>query len=219
MLILKYLLLSVLLNSVPVVLSQDEGQLPEHPQEQANEQQIHQEQAEQQPQEQTIQQPEVFQEEPVLIRGMSLAHAFLRRVVLIGKKLPILGNLEVSWGNGGVGKIVFSAVVRHLRQHLEGIIDIEAEWDADQETFQYFRISDVNEDQYIDGLEVIKAAIHDHHPPEGLATKPVFTDEALEKLVDGVLAALDTNGDGLIDFAEFSFKKYQEHLSNARANA
>ncbi|VDK18763.1 unnamed protein product [Anisakis simplex] len=101
------------------------------------------------------------------------------------------------------------STITHLRQHLEGIIDIEAEWDADQETFQYFRISDVNEDQYIDGLEVIK----------GLATKPVFTDEALEKLVDGVLAALDANGDGLIDFAEFSFKKYQEHLSNARANA
>ncbi|KHN81314.1 Multiple coagulation factor deficiency protein 2 -like protein [Toxocara canis] len=110
-----------------------------------------------------------------------------------GRKVPKFGDEEAIHDK------------EHLKQHLENKIDINEEWDAEKESFHYFSMSDLNKDQRIDGLEIIKAATHEHDG--NMESLPPLDENALEKLVDTVLNEMDVNGDGLIDFVEYTIRQ------------
>ncbi|KAK5976431.1 hypothetical protein GCK32_003662 [Trichostrongylus colubriformis] len=68
--------------------------------------------------------------------------------------------------------------------------------------FHYFSISDLNKDNLIDGNEVLKALTHDHSGNTGPGVA-IEDENAMVQMVDAVLADMDINGDGFIDFAEY----------------
>ncbi|CAI4223351.1 unnamed protein product [Auanema sp. JU1783] len=93
----------------------------------------------------------------------------------------------------------------HIKQHLENKIEVE-KLSEEQQRFHYFSMHDLNKDQYIDGIEIVKALTHDHENESGPGIR-IDDEENIVTMVDGVLKDLDINGDGLIDYAEYSRKQ------------
>ncbi|KAK6023212.1 hypothetical protein OSTOST_11064 [Ostertagia ostertagi] len=67
-------------------------------------------------------------------------------------------------------------------------------------------MNDLNGDEKLDGLEIMKSLLHSH---DGHLAE-ILTDEKVERLVDGALNSIDLNRDGFIDFAEYMRKSKQE---------
>uniref|UniRef100_A0A1I7T5F0 EF-hand domain-containing protein n=1 Tax=Caenorhabditis tropicalis TaxID=1561998 RepID=A0A1I7T5F0_9PELO len=61
---------------------------------------------------------------------------------------------------------------------------------------------DLNKDNLIDGIEILKALTHDHGD-HGDLRQPETDEGEAERLVDAVLDDLDFNGDGVIDYSEY----------------
>lgn len=91
----------------------------------------------------------------------------------------------------------------------------------EQTRFYYFSMHDLNKDQVIDGIEILKALTHDHENEKGthkealklclLGPGVAFEDEEkLITMIDAVLNDLDLNGDGVVDYAEYS-RKHKGH--------
>lgn len=76
---------------------------------------------------------------------------------------------------------------------------------TDQELqFHYFKMHDADNNNKLDGCELIKSLIHWHGVEE--ASRPEersYSDEEISKLVDNVLKNMDMNGDGWITYPEF----------------
>ena len=77
--------------------------------------------------------------------------------------------------------------------------------------FYYFKIHDSDNNNKLDGAELIKSLIHWHveenkqlganaHPH---GTTKIFTDEELAQMIDPILETDDKNKDGFIDYVEF----------------
>ncbi|CAB3398289.1 unnamed protein product [Caenorhabditis bovis] len=90
----------------------------------------------------------------------------------------------------------------HIKMHLENKIEVE-KLTEDQQRFHYFSLHDLNKDNLIDGIEILKALMHDHENDQGPG-HPVSDEVETERLVDSVLDDLDKNGDGFIDYAEYN---------------
>ncbi|GMR59175.1 hypothetical protein PMAYCL1PPCAC_29370, partial [Pristionchus mayeri] len=96
----------------------------------------------------------------------------------------------------------------HLKEHLEDKIDISKMSD-EQQKFYYFSMHDLNKDNMIDGIEIMKALAHDHESGKSGPGVAVNDEEGMIKMVDVVLNDSDYNGDGFIDYAEY-IKKQKE---------
>ncbi len=90
--------------------------------------------------------------------------------------------------------------------------------------FHYFKMHDADNNNMLDGLELVKSLIHWHdpqnHDPNTGVPPPdakIFPDAELENMIDPILKADDKNGDGFIDYLEFV--KAQEAASAAAAAA
>ncbi|RCN28366.1 hypothetical protein ANCCAN_21928 [Ancylostoma caninum] len=64
-------------------------------------------------------------------------------------------------------------------------------------------MNDLDKDNRVDGIEILKALTHTHDPKHG----PSQTDDELITMVDAVLKDMDLNGDGYIDYAEYLKKQ------------
>nr|CAI5836389.1 unnamed protein product [Callosobruchus analis]CAI5855737.1 unnamed protein product [Callosobruchus analis] len=80
---------------------------------------------------------------------------------------------------------------------------------SDQELqFHYFKMHDADNNNKLDGCELIKSLIH-WHAEQGSKDKPgnvdekIFKDEELVNLIDPILNVDDHNRDGYIDYPEF----------------
>ncbi|CAI6359256.1 unnamed protein product [Macrosiphum euphorbiae] len=74
--------------------------------------------------------------------------------------------------------------------------------------FYYFKMHDADNNNKLDGCELIKSLIDwhgDHDPAAGEAPpqENIFTDEELMQLIDPILTMDDTDFDGFIDYPEF----------------
>ncbi|VDP40342.1 unnamed protein product [Soboliphyme baturini] len=93
---------------------------------------------------------------------------------------------------------------KHIRSHLEGQIDTEKEMDPEKMQFHYFKMYDTNNDNVLDGVELIKAMTHlDNPDPNNPKAAPQINDNELEKAVDSILKANDLDGDNAISYPEF----------------
>ncbi|KAF4519175.1 hypothetical protein B566_EDAN008238 [Ephemera danica] len=101
----------------------------------------------------------------------------------------------------------------HLKEHLN--VPIDTSNMSEQELqFHYFKMHDADNNNKLDGCELIKSLIHwheqgHHHdpvatqlPPEQRGSK-LFSDQELISLIDPILSMDDTNRDGFIDYPEF----------------
>ncbi|XP_015785925.1 multiple coagulation factor deficiency protein 2 [Tetranychus urticae] len=101
----------------------------------------------------------------------------------------------------------------HIKEHLGGIIgDPDLGKMSEEELqFHYFKMHDSDNNNKLDGSELIKSLIHWHveehkhlgqNAPPGGTTK-IFTDAELSNMIDPILQIDDRNMDGFIDYPEF----------------
>ncbi|CAF0766948.1 unnamed protein product [Didymodactylos carnosus] len=105
--------------------------------------------------------------------------------------------------------------MEHIRHDLEGQVNKpKEEMTPEQQNFYYFKLHDTNNDNQLDGLEVVSAFnhVHDDGVPTNDSTDPNQTpptppprlaDEELMRLVDDILKEEDLDQNGFISYQEF----------------
>ncbi|XP_044009088.1 transcription factor mef2A-like isoform X2 [Aphidius gifuensis] len=125
-------------------------------------------------------------------------------------------------GHDGPPQILNAANIaaekEHIGEHI-GVPSMDTSKMTEQELqFHYFKMHDADNNNKLDGCELIKSLIHWHdqgnnapqsgdhdtqgHPAPTVGDK-VFTDEELVNLIDPILNMDDNNKDGFIDYSEF----------------
>ncbi|XP_063707010.1 general transcriptional corepressor trfA isoform X3 [Culicoides brevitarsis] len=114
--------------------------------------------------------------------------------------------------HGQPGQILNQQNLEHEKEHLGehlNVPNLDTSKMSEQELqFHYFKMHDSDNNNKLDGCELIKSLIHWHAEANNVAddSRPVYTDEQLSNSVDLVLKGMDTNFDGYIS--------YQEYLDN-----
>lgn len=101
--------------------------------------------------------------------------------------------------------------ISHIRHDLEGQINKPNEqMTPEEQNFYYFKLHDTNNDNRLDGLEVVAAFDHVHQENNDNATTGQapphherMADEELIRLVDDILKEEDLDRDGYISYQEF----------------
>jgi len=116
--------------------------------------------------------------------------------------------------HGGPQKILDASNIALEREHIQEhmAVPIDTSQMSEQELqFHYFKMHDADNNNKLDGCELVKSLIHWHdqsnHDPKSGVPIPeakVFTDDELVNMIDPILQNDDKNGDGFIDYAEFS---------------
>jgi Ca2+-binding EF-hand superfamily protein len=100
----------------------------------------------------------------------------------------------------------------HIRHDLEGQVNKPKEqMTPEEQNFYYFKLHDTNNDNRLDGLEVVAAFDHVHEEENNnntAAGQPPppherIADEELIRLVDDILKEEDGDRDGYISYEEF----------------
>ncbi|XP_014248976.1 50 kDa gamma-zein-like isoform X2 [Cimex lectularius] len=113
----------------------------------------------------------------------------------------------------GQPQVLNVANIQHEKEHIAEhmAVPIDTSKMTEQELqFHYFKMHDADNNNKLDGCELIKSLIHWHeqgHINEASGQKPAqpksFKDEELVNLIDPILSLDDTNSDGFIDYPEF----------------
>ncbi|XP_068207886.1 lymphotoxin beta receptor inhibitor-like [Palaemon carinicauda] len=113
----------------------------------------------------------------------------------------------------------------HIKDHLE--VPIDTSGMSEQELqYHYFKMHDADNNNKLDGQELIKSLFHWHdaanHEPgktgHAVPEAKLFTDEELVAMIDPILDQDDKNKDGFIDYPEF-VQAQRNAASAAGANA
>lgn len=104
--------------------------------------------------------------------------------------------------------IILIIIFSHIRHDLEGQINKSPEdMTAEEQNFYYFRLHDTNNDNRLDGLEVIAAMDHVHDESftdeQDNNQTDRMPDDELINLVDDILKEEDLDRDGFISYEEF----------------
>jgi len=100
----------------------------------------------------------------------------------------------------------------HIKEHLNEIVDKPKEEMSEEELeFHYFKLHDYDNNNKLDGTEIVKAITHFHQDEEEGDTKEahhqeqakVFSDAEIANIVDMVIKEDDLNNDGYIEYPEF----------------
>lgn len=106
----------------------------------------------------------------------------------------------------------------HIQEHLSEMLGPNQDMSKMSEEelqFHYFKLHDNDDNNKLDGLELIKSLIHWHveeskhlaqqgqQQPTPHGTTKLFTDAELQSMIDPILQMDDRNRDGFIDYPEF----------------
>ncbi|XP_050360331.1 multiple coagulation factor deficiency protein 2 homolog isoform X2 [Nymphalis io] len=91
----------------------------------------------------------------------------------------------------------------HIQEHMEVPIDTSKMTEQELQ-FHYFKMHDADNNNKLDGCELIKSLIH-WHEPNGKEKEVLlkYKDEDLQEIVEGALKQADKNNDGYIDYVEY----------------
>ncbi|XP_031838184.1 lymphotoxin beta receptor inhibitor isoform X2 [Nomia melanderi] len=95
----------------------------------------------------------------------------------------------------------------HIAEHMEVPIDTSKMTEQELQ-FHYFKMHDADNNNKLDGCELIKSLIHWHEQGSKDVGGPnagekMFKDEELVTLIDPIFSMDDSNNDGYIDYPEF----------------
>jgi len=104
--------------------------------------------------------------------------------------------------------------MEHEKEHMKEHMDVPMDTSnmSEQELqFHYFRMHDSDNNNKLDGCELVKSVIHwhadqAHHQPSNARHQSglkIFQDEELAVMIDPILVSDDRNRDGFIDYYEF----------------
>ncbi|XP_015840742.1 multiple coagulation factor deficiency protein 2 homolog isoform X2 [Tribolium castaneum] len=89
----------------------------------------------------------------------------------------------------------------HIAEHME--VPIDTSKMSEQELqFHYFKMHDADNNNKLDGCELIKSLIH-WHGKRDIVSAPLFDDDTITQLVDQILQLMDRNIDGFVDYGEY----------------
>ncbi|GAB1863823.1 Multiple coagulation factor deficiency protein 2-like protein [Camponotus japonicus] len=130
------------------------------------------------------------------------------------------GHGHVHDQSHGQPQLLNTANIIHEKEHIAEHADVPIDTNkmTEQELqFHYFKMHDADNNNKLDGCELIKSLIHWHEQGnvEGKQNK-LFKDEELVQLIDPILSMDDTNNDGYIDYPEFI--QAQQNAAAASAN-
>lgn len=100
---------------------------------------------------------------------------------------------------------------QHLKEHLDGQINSEKKMSDEEMQFHYFKVHDYDNNNMLDGIELIKAMTH-HHGDEEDEQMTTIPDDELSEMINDILRDLDSNLDGYIDYPEFVTSQRQDIL-------
>ncbi|XP_014488531.1 PREDICTED: probable basic-leucine zipper transcription factor I [Dinoponera quadriceps] len=133
------------------------------------------------------------------------------------QQMPVQHQPPVQQGHGhghghgqGQPQILNAANIAHEKEHIAEHADVPIDTSkmTDQELqFHYFKMHDADNNNKLDGCELIKSLIHWHEQGNtesgGTQGDKLFSDDELVQLIDPILNMDDTNNDGYIDYPEF----------------
>lgn len=97
----------------------------------------------------------------------------------------------------------------HIAEHVGAPVDT-SKMSEQELQFHYFKMHDADNNNKLDGCELVKSLIHWHdqanHDPKSGTPMPdpkIFTDAELLAMIDPILDQDDRNRDGFIDYPEF----------------
>ncbi|KAL5286456.1 MCFD2 family protein [Megaselia abdita] len=191
-------------------------QQPQVPQQQYHQQQVPQHG--QQPPPQQHQQQQVYQQQPPPAQGHHQPQA--------GQHQPVQPQQHHQPHHPHPQQVLNAQNIQqereHIQEHMEVPIDTSKMSEAELQ-FHYFKMHDSDNNNKLDGCELIKSLIHwheqgskEHHEGKPHVEEKVFSDEELVALIDPILKMDDTSRDGFIDYPEFI--KAQQKASAANQN-
>jgi len=101
-------------------------------------------------------------------------------------------------------------------------VDTKEQLTDEEMQFHYFKLHDYDDNNMLDGLEIISAITHRHRdrdsPAGGHTEKqPAMSDQEISESVDSILQDNDANQDGYIDYPEFIIaQRTDEQSTNER---
>ncbi|XP_055587496.1 G-box-binding factor isoform X3 [Uranotaenia lowii] len=105
--------------------------------------------------------------------------------------------------------------LQHEKQHIAEHMDVPIDTSkmSEQELqFHYFKMHDSDNNNKLDGCELIKSLIHwhdknqnetDHQGADSSKHVTIYTDEQLSSIVETVMGSMDKNNDGYVSYAEY----------------
>lgn len=100
--------------------------------------------------------------------------------------------------------------IQHEKQHIAEHMDVPIDTSkmSEQELqFHYFKMHDSDNNNKLDGCELIKSLIHWHEESKNqdqpTHQDKIFSNDELSALIDPILTSDDHNRDGFIDYPEF----------------
>ncbi|XP_025830948.1 regulator of nonsense transcripts 1 isoform X3 [Agrilus planipennis] len=155
------------------------------------------------------QQPPVQHQQPPVQNQQPLQQ---QQVPIQQQQVPAQQQVPVqhqSHAHGAPQKVLNAANMEHEKEHIAEHLDVPIDTSkmTEQELqFHYFKMHDADNNNKLDGCELIKSLIHWHEQggkgPNHVEEK-IFKDEELVTLIDPILNTDDTNRDGYIDYPEF----------------
>ncbi|XP_046976166.1 multiple coagulation factor deficiency protein 2 homolog isoform X2 [Vanessa cardui] len=88
----------------------------------------------------------------------------------------------------------------HIQEHMEVPIDTSKMTEQELQ-FHYFKMHDADNNNKLDGCELIKSLIHWHDQVD--ANRTAYTDGQIEAVLEKALTHADLNNDGYIDYLEY----------------
>ncbi|XP_059054992.1 multiple coagulation factor deficiency protein 2 homolog isoform X2 [Achroia grisella] len=94
----------------------------------------------------------------------------------------------------------------HIQEHMD--VPIDTSKMSEQELqFHYFKMHDADNNNKLDGCELIKSLIHWHGQVD--KNHQAYTDLELEQLLEHVFNHTDINKDGYVDYMEYRVSDYK----------
>ncbi|XP_061392721.1 putative mediator of RNA polymerase II transcription subunit 12 [Musca vetustissima] len=205
---------------------QHQQQHPQHPP-QYQQQQVHPnhlppgvnpQQYQQQVQYQQVpvqQQQQVHMQQPV--QQVPVQQVPVQQVPVQQQQVPVQ-HQQVPQGHGGHhanhGQVLNAANIQHEKEHIQEHLHVPIDTSKMSEAelqFHYFKMHDSDNNNKLDGCELIKSLIHwheqgskeGHDGQQPHVEEKIFTDEELVALIDPILQMDDSSKDGYIDYPEF----------------
>lgn len=89
----------------------------------------------------------------------------------------------------------------HIMKDMEGVVNKpESEMSQEELQFHYFKLHDANNDNLLDGWELMFALNHDDSKTD---EKKVLSDKEISDMLDPIFQEDDRNQDGFISYSEF----------------
>ncbi|XP_065201216.1 multiple coagulation factor deficiency protein 2 homolog isoform X1 [Planococcus citri] len=99
--------------------------------------------------------------------------------------------------------VLHSSNIQHEKEHIQEHMEVPLDTSkmSEQELqFHYFKMHDADNNNKLDGCELIKSLIHWHELHESID----LTDEFFSQSIDDILNRVDFNWDGYIDYTEYA---------------